>query len=197
MEYYKNCKQLPLKIFFKIANSGDIKLLLIEQTEDVDINLLEEAWRLILEEYGKIDLNPSINDTLEKSDLIFRYIAELCEVKAMLLYLIGAYKMEYVERLRDLGYSINMSSHKDMIISINKANSKNDGLKNRIRSLKKSIDAHVEGGEQDFDAVYVWLCVNLGFEPKEDMTVSRYLQYKKQIHERNKRDQKRKQSILA
>ena len=178
---YKSIKDLPLKLFFEIAETGNIKLL----GNDIE-SVLVERWESIVIEYGKHDNNESINQVIEKSDMLYTQAALYCEIKGMLLYLVGSEKSEYVDRLNQLGYKIDNSSHKTKIESIQVNDQRSNNISTRMQVIKSEIDNYSSGKKASFDAVMAWLSSNLGFEPKEDITVLRYLEYKRQINERNK-----------
>ena len=178
---YKSIKDLPLKLFFEIAETGNIKLL----GNDIE-SVLVERWESIVIEYGKHDNNESINQVIEKSDMLYTQAALYCEIKGMLLYLVGSEKPEYVERLNKLGYKIDDSSHKTKIESIQANDQRSNNISTKMQVIKAEIDSFSSGKKASFDSVMVYLSSNLGFEPKEDITVLRYLEYKKQINERNK-----------
>ena len=178
---YKSIKDLPLKLFFEIAETGNIKLL----GNDIE-SVLVDRWESIVIEYGKHDNNESINQVIEKSDMLYTQAALYCEIKGMLLYLVGSEKPEYVERLNQLGYKIDNSSRKTKIESIQANDQRSNNISTKMQVIKAEIDSFSSGKKASFDSVMVYLSSNLGFEPKEDITVLRYLEYKKQINERNK-----------
>ena len=178
---YKSIKDLPLKLFFEIAETGNIKLL----GNEIE-SVLVERWESIVIEYGKHDNNESINQVIEKSDMLYNQAALYCEIKGMLLYLVGSEKPEYVDRLNQLGYKIDNSSHETKIKSIQANDQRSNNISTRMQVIKSEIDNYSSGKKASFDAVMAWLSSNLGFEPKEDITVLRYLEYKIQINERNK-----------
>ena len=93
---YSTCKELPLRVFFDICDTGDLNKLVTNGNYLEDE--LSEIWEAIIQEYGKIDGNMAISTAFEKSGEIVRNMAEYIEVMGMLMYLqeIGV-KMEYVE----------------------------------------------------------------------------------------------------
>lgn len=182
MEYYKNCSELPLKIFFEIANDVENNLHLLVIKGEFDKAKMLEVWESIVLEYSKLDNNQAISDVLETKEEMFRQSALYCEIKGMLLYLAGAYKQEYIERLNELGYKID----KDKIIESLKANdSRSNHIATRMMFLQKDLEKYSEGGNKSsFDREMSYLGTQLGFEPKEDLTVARYIEYKKRIREK-------------
>lgn len=174
---------LTLKVFFKIAETGNLELL-GEGTKEQR----EKAWEKIIEDYSKRDNNMAIQDVMSKRDELFRQAALFCEVKAMLLYLIGGYKQAYVDRLKYLGYDIDNSDKAKMMQSIAKSDQKSNHIQTRIRFIEKDIEKFQvnEGNKQSFEGVMAWLSFNLKFEPSNNITVGRFLEYKKMINESNK-----------
>jgi uncharacterized protein with ParB-like and HNH nuclease domain len=196
---YDTCKILPLKIFFEIAENGNVELLLIED-EQKDKAYLIKTWENLVEEYVELDGNQQIRDVIEKGDEIYTQAALYCEIKGMLLYLFGAESKEYVDRLNELGYKIDVSDHKKKIETIRNNDRRANHISTRIQIIQKEIDGYSNDGKKaSFDSVMAWLSSELGFEPKEDLTVLRYLEYKKTIYERNKakRSYNRRSSTMA
>ena len=72
-------------------------------------------------------------------------------------------------------------------------------ISTRMQIIQNEINSYSTGKKASFDSVMAWLSSQLGFEPKEDLTVLRYLEYKKQINERNKakRSNNRRSSTMA
>ena len=178
---YKSIKDLPLKVFFEISETGNLKLL----GDEIEAVLIER-WEAIIIEYGNYDNNEAIKDLLEKEVQLFTQAAMYCEIKGMLLYLVGGEKQEYVDRLNELGYKIDLSSNKTKIKSIQDNDQRANHISTRMQFIQKDIEKYSDGKKASFDSVMAWISSQLGFEPKEDITVLRYLEYKKTINERNK-----------
>ena len=176
---YDSCEVLPLKLFFKVAETSDFNLLVINgEYEDV---FLSELWEDIIKEYADLDNNMSLNNTLDKREELFKEAAMFCEVKAMLLYLAGAYKQEYVDRLNELGYKID---EKDIIKSLKQNDQKSNHISTKMKMIQADIDGSNSPKKSTFDSTMSWLASELKFEPNENITVLRYLEYKKRIKER-------------
>ena len=75
---------------------------------------------------------------------------------------------------------------KKKIESIQQNDRRANHISTRMQIIQKDIEKYSDGKKASFDSVMAWLSSQLGFEPKEDLTVLRYLEYKKQINERNK-----------
>jgi hypothetical protein len=189
MRLYDHCGILQLKTFFEISETGNLHLLIIDMNKDeknVDNDLLVETWENILREYAKRDSNRTLKNAFETSDEMHKRSAEFCEIQGMLLYLIGAYKQEYVDRLNELGYPINQENHEEMIKSIQRNHQRSRNIATQVQLMRKEIENSTGKSNASFDSVMASLASNLNFEPKEDITVLRYLEYKKIIRERNK-----------
>lgn len=188
LEYYKTCAELPLKVFFEVAETGNINLLVTDGKVENDILL--EVWEKLIAEYAQIDNNKIIADVLDKTDQVFKQAALYCEVKAMFLYLIGAYKQEYVDRLKSLGYKVDMDNRPAMIESIQRGDNRSNHIATKMQILQKDIEKYSSKKRTSFDGAMAWLSSNLGFEPNDNLSVLRYLEYKKQIAERAKAKRK-------
>jgi len=190
---------LPLRTFYAIIESQDITKLAIAQ--HVPQAQLEQAWEAIMKEYAKLDNNVSVSEILDLNAETWRLVCEQAEVKAMLLYLVGAYNEQYVQRLKELGYPIDLSSLESKKKSLVLCDRRASHIKTKVLLLKKQIQSLSEtdsnkGGS--FDHTMGWLAIHLNFEPKNDITVSRYLSYKSQIILREKaKAQSRKKPALA
>ena len=182
MEYHKSCTTLQLKVFFEIAETGNVKLLLISGKEDT-VKLMD-AWEDILEEYSQLDKNMALMNVMEQRETLFKQAALYCEIKAMLLYLVGGYKQEFVDRLNELGYRIDKDN---LIQSIKRNDQKSNNISTRMQIIQKDIESHSTGKKSTFDQTMAFIASELGFEPNENLTVARYLAYKNQINERNKK----------
>ena len=184
MEYYNSCNVLPLKIFFDIAESGNVKLLLITKKK-LDQSILSDAWEFILLEYSELDNNMMLQNTFDKTNQIAINAAKYIEVNAMLLYLQEVeYNKEYVDRLKELGYNVR---DKNYIIDIELNQRKVNHIITRIKILQNDIDKYKdEKNKSSFDQSLAWISANLNFWPPDDITVTRYLKLKKQITERQK-----------
>ena len=183
---YNSCKILPLRIFFEITNIGNVELLIIDNAT-VAKKILVETWESIIEEYAKLDGNQQVQDVMEKGDELYRQAALYCEIKGMLLYLVGAYKQEYIERLSELGYNVDDSSMISRRKSIQQCDRRANNISTRMQIIQKEIESYSEDGKKGtFDDAMSFLGLNLPHMPDENITVSRFLSYKKQINERNK-----------
>jgi len=197
MKLYDNLNILLLKTFFEITETGNLTLLIMEG--EVNNEILSETWENILREYAKRDSNWTLKNAFETSDEIYYKTAEFCEIQGMLLYLIGAEKQEYIDRLNELGYPITGKNRVEMVQSIQRNHQRSRNISTQIQTLKADITNNTNGKPASFDSVMAYLAANLGFEPNENITVGRYLEYKKIIRERNKsaRSNKRRGVQLA
>lgn len=180
LAFYNSCNVLPLKIFYEIAETGNVKLL-----GEGDVNKLTDTWEEILLEYGEIDSNTNIKDTFDKVIQVSVKAAVYVEVNAMLLYLKEVdYKQEYIDRLAELGYKID---GKEYIKNIEANERKVKNIFTKIQFLKKDLEQNQSVKKtSSFDESMAWISANLNFWPPDDITVTRFIQLKKQINERNK-----------
>jgi hypothetical protein len=67
-----------------------------------------------------------------------------------------------------------------------------------MQLIHKSIEDLTKADQENsFDATISWLAINLKFEPRDDISVRRYLEYKKQIIERNNKNRKKPKPVEA
>lgn len=183
---YETCKVLPLRVFFEITDTGNVELLIIDNAE-IAKKILIETWENIVIEYAKIDGNQQVQDVIDKGDEIYRQAALYCEIKGMLLYLFGAENQGYIDRLNELGYKIDTSSRVKKINSIKQNERRANHISTRMQIIQKEIESYGEGKKGTFDDAMSFLGMNLPHVPDEDITVSRFLAYKKQIYGRHKK----------
>ena len=186
MKYYDSCKVLLLRIFFEITSTGNVDLLIINNAT-IAKKVLVETWEEIVLEYAKIDGNQQVQDVIEKGDELYNQAALYCEIKAMLIYLVGAESKEYVDRLNELGYTVNITNHESKIKSIQQNDRRANNISTRMQIIQKEIEGYGSGKKSTFDEAMSFLGLNLPHVPDENITVSRFLAYKKQINERNKK----------
>ena len=184
LEYYNSCDVLPLKIFFAIAESGNVNLL---SEKRINESILTEAWEDILIEYSELDNNISIKNVFDKTNQIALNIAKYIEVNAMLLYLSEvAYNQDYVNRLKVLGYNVKGNTY---IEDIENNQTRVNHIATKIKILQGDIDQfkNSKTKKSSFDQSLAWISANLNFWPPDNITVTRYLELKKQIIERQKK----------
>jgi hypothetical protein len=197
LDYHNSC-DIPLKLFYSIINTGDLRLLIIDEKKPVTEVQLSEAWHSIMKEYAEVDKNVILKEVNGKNDELFRLACEQAEVKAILLYLVGAHKQEYIDRLIELGYPIDVSNFEAKKKSIVKCDKRANHIKTRMQLIHKSIEDLTKADQENsFDATISWLAINLKFEPRDDISVRRYLEYKKQIIERNNKNRKKPKPVEA
>ena len=188
MDFYKDCSELPLRIFFQVAETLNYNLLLKKIEGYIDEVILSMVWEDIVSDWISISGNAKIQNVVDKTDQQFKQTAKYCEVKAMLLYLVGAYKQEYVDRLAELGYKIDATDRKSLIETIKANNSRSNQINTRVKILQKEIEQVSESTKkQTFDGAMAEISTELKFEPDNNITCRRYLEYKKQIRERNRK----------
>ena len=188
MEWYKNCSDLPLRIFFEVAETLNYSLLLKKIDGYVDEVILSMVWEDIISDWIAISENTKIQNVIDKTDQQFIQTAKYIEIKAMLLYLVGAYKKEYVDRLAELGYKIDVTDRKSLIESIKLNDNRSNQINTRVKILQKEIEqVTADTKRQTFDGAMAEISTQLKFEPDNNITCARYLMYKKQINERNKK----------
>ncbi len=100
------------------------------------------AGENIIIEYARLDGNQQVQDVMDKGDEIYRQAALYCEIKAMLLYLAGAFKQEYVDRLNELGYNIDITNQESKIKSIQRNDRRANNISTRMQIIQKEIESY-------------------------------------------------------
>lgn len=170
-----------MRVFFAVAETGNLNLLVKSGKPPKD---LIELWEAILTEYGKLDGNLLLNDSLEKQKQMVSYAATYVEVTGMLLSLKHfRYREDYITRLSELGYHIDETQY---IPDVERNQRTVKNIASRMLMLQKEISSlKEEGSKSSFDDAISYLAANLGSWVPDDITVARYISLKKVIKEKH------------
>lgn len=103
---YNSPETIPAKLYFKILNTEDLKLL---STESVSDEKLNEAWQKIEDEYSEININKT--DKQKKTVNIYKKIeslsSELSSIELCIYHLRSLKDDDLIEKLKSYGYKFN------------------------------------------------------------------------------------------
>lgn len=165
----------------EIARTGNLQLLVVTGAPDSFVCL--EAWEKIVkknaDENGNNDYDSYYNGLKIYSTLNAEYVL----VKALLTFLCFSIDYQYIEQLRKLGYKIDTTNTQLYTESLSNGLRRADNLKTKIESKAKELQLLFKGGEngkpETFEQVLAHLNAGLGFNVNEDITLSRFNEYKK------------------
>lgn len=155
-------------------------------------------WGDLVLEYGEIDDNFSIQNSFEDQKLLYQLENSYVVIKSMvrILFFItpdseGDYSdvaSEHIKNLRLLGYNISLESSQEYKKSLYEADKRANSIITRIklkRNEMKSEDDSKDSSPISFDHMITSLNTALKFSVDDNITVSRYCEYKKVLKSRN------------
>lgn len=170
MKIYKSCKTLPIRKFFRIFETDDLRNLVIGFDEENDTFTLKEnqleEFAILFEdiyfEYSDISENHKLKSTLKKRFLI----EEWSLIYMMISSFINLYiehksnePLDLINSLEEVQYHIDLDKPIDP--QIKKLVQKMKGLKNKINIFKLKLSQSMEKNEKDVkmdldrDALYL------------------------------------------
>jgi hypothetical protein len=170
MKLFKSCSTLPVKNFFQIIETDDLRYLTkkfdIENSKlklsNDDIAILSSIWEEIYFEYCEITSNHKLKSILKKQCLIQEW-ETIYYVVTECINIFDVYgtkeSLDLINRLNDKKYQINLD--KPLGIQLNKLDNKMKGLKNKIKIFKiKLVNSVKEDKEEvknnlERDALYL------------------------------------------
>lgn len=184
-ENYYSYETIPLKVYFEVSR-GNYVLLQLKGRQNIE--KLNQVWEEIVKK------NAKANESFQYDNFFAVYkshgnlIQEYTTVKAILMKL--AFKVDKIdiEYLKKKGYAINTTTSQKYLDSLLAAIKKSDNLvtravmkANELKSFKGKLDESL----QTFDSVMADLTSSLGFEVKDEISLARYNELKKNIRKRN------------
>jgi hypothetical protein len=191
---YDSLEILPLKNFLKILNTGDYKWLFSDPSEAKIDHETSTIWEMMLYEYGKLSPDSGIiQDLVLKCDLYGKY-NQWVHIVVMLCYVrldpLSEYSKRYIVDLNSNGYNIDGTSRETILETLPSSEQKVKNLINQIK-IKQNMGKAMgkESKAFTYDEIVVWL--QIGLAPtvinEENLTVMRYLHYKKSIYLKSKK----------
>jgi len=196
LKLYKNCEELPLRNFFKIISTGDFKYLYkvrnYDRLKSINTEALSMLWGDVILEYADLSNDKNISNSFEEQKIIYQLENSYVVIKVMIRLLMfitpyskgeghGDLATKTIADLKLMGYKIDLSSDKAYASSISAADKRANHIISQIK-IRKADLATLEGeGSKDISFDYVISSLNtaLKFIVPEDITVSRYCEYKK------------------
>jgi len=177
MRYYKSCDDLPLKIFFKIVETGNLKHLVISNSYDFIVKKdLPGLWESILMQYAEISGDTEILTKFESFKELYQLIATYDIINAMIYTLYYRYNQQYINDLQMFGYIVRIKDNCIDIDSLENCTQMSRSILNDIEKLKLSLFEAEE--KEDYKNIFyktmAWLIKGYG-NLEENITVSKYV----------------------
>jgi len=189
---YHHYETITLKTFIEVANSGDLRPLLIKGRYDHEEAV--EKWERI------IQLNAKANGSFNFDQYFYLYksylllVAKHTKVRA-LLWRLAHNPIDYtvVQEVRECGYKVDMTNSITLAQSVERAFRQSDNLITKYNSKKNELDRLTgseqkeEGPKETFDDI--WAALSLAVAPmiiQDDIRLSQYNALKKRIEKQSK-----------
>lgn len=184
-----------LRTFITITQTGEYSRLVIFGSATIE--RLAEAWESIVRANSKENGDRNYDSYFQLFKSYTQLVASYTVIKASLLNLCYVIDYELVSDLRKRGYKIDLANSISFARSIEAALCKVSNLVTKAVMKKKEMESMVLTTSQvrapGFEEIMANLNTGLGFEVKDDLTLSRYNEYKKIL--KSKVDNLRKQNV--
>lgn len=192
---YTDCN-IPAKLFFKVASSGQYELLGAGEPRDC-----EDAFYTIFDEYFKLDPNETLRDIYKKAakirglQLRISFI-ETCLHQIIFVPMTVEERLLVIDVLNGLdGVRINFSKDKPIKEEVSRVQSRIIGaLKNEIKHETITEKKQKAGIERSFEQDLASICINLGIYLHNEITLYEYIAYRKLAIERSEANKKQNQA---
>ena len=161
---------------------------------------LYELWGDIVLEYGTLSNDNKIDESFSSQKVLKQLENSLVFIKSLIGILIfvsptsknelySKSAIDAIEKLGKLGYTITTISSLEYAKSIKSADQKSNSILTRINILRNEILSVNEEDKENrvsFDAIISSLSVALKFSVSDDITVSKYCEYRKILTKKSK-----------
>ncbi|MGB0896883.1 MAG: hypothetical protein ACPGRW_06145 [Flavobacteriaceae bacterium] len=146
---YKSLDTIPAKLFFKIAKTGNVRLL----TDDDSINedVLLKTWQDLEAEDLELNPNPKANKAIDIYKFIESNLAKLKCINLALYILRIDHDKEIIEILKSYGYRFTEDMDKDL----ERIKRESSDINIVIERLKTRLPKQTESKEVPFDEVVI------------------------------------------
>ncbi len=197
---YDSLDIIPYKTFLKIADTGNIKLLVSSKTptDDVDEKKLAEIWEMLKKEHED---NEDPNESTE-SKKVFRLSKEIDYLETQYSQVLMAcvalrfdWHDELVELLQGYGYKLRNTDTQTYYDDIDRIEREAKGLVFKVSLLKKQLPKPNENNEFNIDDIMAGYCAILGFDIGDfnEVTYNKFKGMRKQVHAKMKVFEKEEQ----
>jgi hypothetical protein len=169
-----------------IAETNDLKQLIIEGTANDERLML--AWEQIVEKNAEANSSMIYSNYVSSYKSFNKLMSEYTLLKACITALALKAEPDLIKFIRDKGHKINTETDQQYEASLMALNSKADSFLTRIKMKANELDNKSETTEkQSFDSIMASISLQLGFTVNDDITLSRYNEYKKLVKARKPR----------
>jgi len=180
---YDSLDTIPYKIFFKIADTGNVKLL--SDTEE-NAEVLLETWSKIYEDHISREKTTSAE---KKAFRLSKEIDSLEVQYKVTLMACDALRFDFNEELcqlltKDYGFKLRTIDEEVYYQDLLQIEREAKAFKVKIGTLKKHLPAVEEGQEFSVDDIMASYCSILGYQIGDfnSITYTAYYGYEKQVH---------------
>ena len=185
-----NYNDIPLKVFLKVIETGNFKLVL--KSGYATDSLCLEQWEKIVLENNKARGRNDYGQFLKTFQAYNRLLAEFNAAKSTLLILCYVLDYEKIKYVRSKGYKIDLTNSTTYANSLAAAIRKSDSLMTKLTMKKNELVAlgqegkDAKGKAPSFDSIMAALSVELGQTFTDDLTLARYNELTKLIEQKQR-----------
>jgi len=182
---YNSIEILPMRIFLKVTQTGDLNLL-----GEGDEKQLNDCWGKIIEEFKEIDPDDIFKKQFSKIRHIEHLVCKYNAIKLGLWCLKIRKEESIIKMLSSYGYVIRRDDN--YLDDITRAERFSIAIKDRIKQLTDELESEKSDEKLNFDKVIVRFNIIMGFKiaNANKVTVSEYYAIKEEVEEKQKQIKK-------
>lgn len=174
-----------LSTFIKIADTGDRTLLVVKGKANA--MQLAYAWEEIVKKNYKANNTFGFDDYLDMLKTYGSLLADYNKVKAALCLLTTMVDSDLIKFLKSKGYNIDVKNHESFARSLSAAWESSENLGTRLQikynEISREYKEDVEKRKSTIDEMLAVLSYELGFSVADNITLSKYNEYKRVLKE--------------
>lgn len=180
---YHNYDTIPLKIYLRIIETNNLSLLVVTGKQDETVSLV---WETITRENEQHNGGNTYSMLLEHFQSLGELVSEYNQVRVMLWALLKKCNREYIAVLEELGFTFDLTDSATYKESLLNAIARSRNYETKIRSKRNEIESEIPDDQQKteqptFEELMANLTMHLKFNLPDDLTLSRFNAYQKEI----------------
>lgn len=140
MKYYKTCDTLPLRNFFKVFETKNLKYLVVCEDYDFEFNDdISDIWDAILIELNELDKSSNALNSFNNYKEMYQLAATFDIIQAMIYTLFYRYNKQYIDELSMFGYHVKVVDGAIDMSSLQRCKQMSRAILNDIEALRKEL----------------------------------------------------------
>lgn len=167
---YDSLDVIPAKIFFRIVETGNLRLL--TDDESIPEDELMKIWQRLEEEDAEINPNKEVEKTIDIWKYIEFNLAKLKAIESALFCLRKKVDIELIEMLKDFGYKFTGNLQKDL----DRVERESQAIMLKVEKLQGQLPEPTKGKNPPFDEVVLsyGAIAEMGFIDTNKITKNQY-----------------------